>query len=77
MDTLDDHRWLKRPWEEKNGSRSAVSVPFMNSDKVLGVLTLAHPSAKWFTRNDLAILASIALYTTMLALIPYEEETSS
>jgi D-sedoheptulose 7-phosphate isomerase len=77
LDTLDDHRWLKRPWEEKNGSRSAVSVPFMNSDKVLGVLTLAHPNAKWFTRNDLAILASIALYTTILALIPNEAETSS
>lgn len=75
-DTLDDHRWLKRPWEEKNGSRSAVSAPFMTSDKVLGVLTLVHPSAKWFTRNDLALLASIAIYTTIFALVPDYGETA-
>jgi D-sedoheptulose 7-phosphate isomerase len=68
--TLDDDRWLKRPWEEKNGSRSAVSVPFVDSDKVLGVLTLVHPKARRFTRKDLALLASLSMYITLMALGP-------
>ena len=75
-DTLDDHRWLKRPWEEKNGSRSAISVPFLASDKVLAVLTLVHPNADWFTQNDLALMASIAVYTTIWALAPYKSTSS-
>ncbi|HEX6305226.1 MAG TPA: SIS domain-containing protein [Anaerolineales bacterium] len=68
--TLDDVRWLKRPWEEKNGSRSAISVPFAASDKVLGVLTLVHPNSDWFTQSDLALMASMAVYITVLALVP-------
>jgi D-sedoheptulose 7-phosphate isomerase len=69
--TLDDERWFRRPWEEKNGSRSAVSVPFVDSEKVLGVLTLVHPKAGRFTQNDLALLASLAMYVTLMALKPY------
>ncbi|MEJ2353740.1 MAG: SIS domain-containing protein [Anaerolineales bacterium] len=68
--TLDDDRWFRRPWEEKNGSRSAVSVPFLDSDKVLGVLTLVHPKARRFTQKDLALLASLAMYITLMALEP-------
>lgn len=71
-DTLDDVRWLKRPWEKKNGSRSAISVPFVISDKVLSVLTLIHPEAGGFTQQDLALMASVAVYITILALAPYE-----
>jgi D-sedoheptulose 7-phosphate isomerase len=75
-DTIDDHRWLKRQWEEKDGARSAISVPFMARDKVLAVLTLAHPKANWFTNNDLAMLASIAVYVTVMALAPYKSTSS-
>jgi GAF domain-containing protein len=75
-DTLGDARWLKRPWEKKNGSRSAISVPMVSSDKVLGVLTLVHPTADWFTRNDLALLASITMYITILALAPPNVDAS-
>ncbi|MCK4976431.1 MAG: GAF domain-containing protein, partial [Anaerolineales bacterium] len=52
------------------------SVPFLASDKVLAVLTLVHPNADWFTQNDLALMASIAVYTTILALAPYESTSS-
>ena len=76
QDTFSDNRWLKRPWEEKNGPRSAVSVPFVTSDQVLGVLTLAHTSVDWFTQSDLALLASVAMYTTVLALVPHDVGTS-
>lgn len=76
QDTFSDNRWLKRPWEEKNGPRSVVSVPFVTSDKVFGVLTLAHTSVDWFTQSDLALLASVAMYTTVLALVPHDVATS-
>ena len=69
-DTLDEERWLKRPWEENNSSRSAISVPFATSDKVLGVMTLAHPTSEWFNSNDLALMAAMAVYITMLAFLP-------
>ncbi|MEJ2304429.1 MAG: SIS domain-containing protein [Anaerolineales bacterium] len=70
--TLEDDRWFKRPWEGKNGSRSAVSVPFVDSEQVLGVLTLVHPKAGRFTQNDLALLASLAMYVTLMALKPFK-----
>lgn len=77
LDTKDDNRWLNRPWEEKNGSRSAISVPFLVRDKVFAVITLVHPSSDWFTQQDLALLASIAVYITVLALAPYKSTSSA
>jgi D-sedoheptulose 7-phosphate isomerase len=67
-DTLTDSRWLKRAWEEKNSSRSAISVPLMNLDKVIGVLTLVHSKAEKFTNHDLALLASIGVYISIAIL---------
>jgi hypothetical protein len=67
---LEDVRWLKRPWEVKNGSRSAISVPFVTTDRVLGVLTLVHPESEWFDQSDLALMAAIAVYITLMALAP-------
>lgn len=60
--TLDDPRWVQRAWEQNEGSsRSAVCVPIMDQDRVLGVLTLVHARAGQFTREDQALLAAIAL----------------
>lgn len=72
LDTIDDHRWLKRQWEKKNGSRSAISVPFLARDKVWAVITLVHPQADWFTQKDLALMASIAVYITIMAMGQYQ-----
>jgi D-sedoheptulose 7-phosphate isomerase len=69
--TLTDSRWLKRVWEEKNGSRSAISVPLMNSDKVIGVLTLVRAKAEEFSNHDLALLASLGVYISLAMLVPY------
>jgi D-sedoheptulose 7-phosphate isomerase len=69
--TLTDSRWLKRVWEEKNGSRSAISVPLMNLDKVIGVLTLVRPKAEEFSNHDLALLASLGVYISLAMLAPY------
>lgn len=58
--TRDDPRWLSRDWEVEK-SRSALSVPLMSQDRVVGVLTTVHPEADRFTRDDLALLTSVAL----------------
>jgi D-sedoheptulose 7-phosphate isomerase len=61
--TRDDPRWLQRKWEqgEVSNSRSALSVPLMTHDRVVGVVTLVHPQAGRFTMEDLALLTAIAV----------------
>jgi D-sedoheptulose 7-phosphate isomerase len=62
--TVDDPRWLKRDWDAASDtapSRSALSVPLMTQDRVVGVVTLVHPQAGRFTMEDLAMLTAIAV----------------
>ena len=60
--TRDDPRWLRREFEESTGaSRSALSVPLSTQDRVVGVVTLVHPKAGWFTMEDLALLTAITI----------------
>ena len=59
--TLEDPRWLRRPGQEGDGdSRSAVCVPLITRDHVVGVLTLVHPEPGFFTDETLSILTIIA-----------------
>jgi D-sedoheptulose 7-phosphate isomerase len=58
--TQDDPRWLSRDWE-LGKTRSALSVPLMSQNRVVGVLTMVHPQAGQFTHEDLALLTAIAL----------------
>jgi capsular exopolysaccharide synthesis family protein len=59
--TLDDPRWLRRPWEERDGSsRSAISVPLITLNRVVGVLTLTHSPGGHFTNDDLALLTAVS-----------------
>ncbi len=61
--TVDDPRWLPRVWENHaHHSRSAVSVPLMDKERVVGVLTLVHSETGKFTREDLVLLTAIAVY---------------
>lgn len=57
--THDDPRWLQRSWEQSSLSRSAISVPLMTKDRVVGVVTLVHPQPGRFTLQDLALLTAI------------------
>jgi D-sedoheptulose 7-phosphate isomerase len=60
--TRDDPRWLRRTWDETGDtSRSALSVPLIAHNRVVGVLTMVHPQAGRFTMDDLALLTAIAL----------------
>ncbi len=62
QNTLDDPRWLPREWEKNEEMhRSAVSVPIMDQDRVVGVLTLVQSSEGGFTSDDLALLTAIAV----------------
>jgi cellulose synthase (UDP-forming) len=66
IDTHRDTRWLRRSWEERTGSRSAISTPILAKGLLLGVLTLVHPTPGHFGASDLTLLAaygaSIAQY---------------
>ena len=59
--TRDDPRWRLMAWEiDGAGSRSAVSVPLVDQERVMGVLTLAHPETGRFNGQDLILLTAIA-----------------
>jgi capsular exopolysaccharide synthesis family protein len=63
--TRDDPRWLSRSWDESDSaSRSAISVPLVARDRVMGVLTLVHPQPGRFTEDDLSLLTAIGAYVS-------------
>ena len=65
--TRDDPRWLTRPWENENeNGRSAISVPLMEDDRVIGVITLVSRQAGIFSESDLSLLAAIAMFITLV-----------
>lgn len=59
--TRDDRRWLRRPEQEADAeTRSAVCVPLITHDGVVGVLTLVHPTPGYFSDDSLGLLTVIA-----------------
>jgi NtrC-family two-component system sensor histidine kinase KinB len=56
--TQEDARWLRRTKDEE--ARSAVSVPLVAHDRVVGVLTLGHTQAGRYSEEDLELLTAIA-----------------
>lgn len=61
-DTRFDPRWLRSEWEiADDKSRSAVCVPLINNDRLVGVLTLVNTPPQSFTEADLALLMGIAV----------------
>ena len=60
--TNEDARWMPRQYEddEKQLPKSAVSVPLLTRDKLVGVLTLVHPRTGFFTSDHLALVQAIA-----------------
>jgi NtrC-family two-component system sensor histidine kinase KinB len=60
-DTLNDPRWLQKPeQQDEEETRSAISVPLVARDRVVGVLTLGRRKPSHFTSEDLALATSIA-----------------
>jgi len=60
--TSQDERWLRRPddAEGRTGPKSAVSAPITVRDRVVGVMTLVHPSPGFFNQDHLELVQAIA-----------------
>jgi PAS domain S-box-containing protein len=61
-DTSKDDRWLKRADDavEKSGAKSAICVPLMARERLVGVLTLVHSVPNSFSREHLELMQAIA-----------------
>lgn len=61
--TRDDPRWLSRDWDDgqDGATRSALGVPLIVSERVVGVLTLVRPETQQFTEHDLELVARHAM----------------
>jgi PAS domain S-box-containing protein len=61
-DTSQDERWLRRPddHEKQTGPKSAVSVPLIVHQQLVGVMTLVHPSPNFFLPGHLELIQAIA-----------------
>lgn len=71
-DTERDTRWLPLPGLGE--MRSALVVPLLYGERALGVLTLADPTPRHYTRRSLAVISALAAYAvTILTRGQYEE----
>lgn len=61
-DTSMDSRWLRREDDlvERSGAKSAMCVPLMVREKLVGVLTLVHPVPKAYNDEHLELMQAIA-----------------
>jgi len=61
-DTRNDTRWLRRPDDavERSGAKSAICVPILVRETLVGVLTLVHATPNTFNEDHLALLKAIA-----------------
>ncbi len=61
-DTTRDDRWLARPYElaDPSTAKSAICVPLLISEQLVGILTIVHSRPGTFTGQHLALLQIIA-----------------
>ena len=60
-DTSKDDRWLIRPDDTYHmGSKSAICVPLLAREKIVGVLTLVHTKPDTFSTEQLDLMQAIA-----------------
>ncbi|HSJ87618.1 MAG TPA: GAF domain-containing protein, partial [Anaerolineales bacterium] len=62
LDTSKDERWLMRPDDamDQSGVKSAICVPLVAREKLVGVLTLVHPKPNAFTEEQFILMQAIA-----------------
>jgi NtrC-family two-component system sensor histidine kinase KinB len=62
QDTSKDDRWLRRPDDapDQSGPKSALCVPLLAREKMVGVLTLVHEEPDAFKQNHLDLVQVIA-----------------
>jgi GAF domain-containing protein len=61
-DTSKDERWLRRPDDavDRSGAKSALCVPLLARERLVGVLTLVHPVPGTYTREHFELMQVIA-----------------
>jgi two-component system, NtrC family, sensor histidine kinase KinB len=61
-DTSKDERWLRREDDalERSGAKSAICVPLLAREKLVGVLTLVHPVPGTYNAENMALMQAIA-----------------
>jgi PAS domain S-box-containing protein len=61
-DTSKDERWLRRADDsaDKSGAKSAICVPLMARERLVGVLTLVHSVPNAFNEEHLNLMQAIA-----------------
>jgi PAS domain S-box-containing protein len=62
LDTSKDERWLMRPDDaiDRSGVKSAICVPLLARENLVGVLTLVHAKPNAFTEEQLNLMQAIA-----------------
>ncbi len=62
LDTSKDERWLMRPDDaiDQSGVKSAICVPLLAREKIVGVLTLVHAKPNAFSTEQLDLMQAIA-----------------
>jgi len=62
LDTSKDDRWLMRPDDavDRSGVKSAICVPLLAREQLVGVLTLVHPAPNAFSQEQLDLMQAIA-----------------
>jgi PAS domain S-box-containing protein len=62
LDTSKDERWLMRPDDamDKSGVKSAICVPLLARENLVGVLTLVHAAPNAFSEEQLHLMQAIA-----------------
>lgn len=61
-DTSKEARWLRRPddAQDQSGAKSAICVPLLSQERLVGVLTIVHPQPNFFNEGHLALIGAIA-----------------
>ena len=61
-DTSKDPRWAHHEDDDptRTGAKSAICVPLMAREKLVGVLTLVHPQPKFYNDDHLELMQAIA-----------------
>jgi PAS domain S-box-containing protein len=62
LDTSKDERWLMRPDDamDRSGLKSAICVPLLAREQLVGVLTLVHPAPNAFSEEQFDLMQAIA-----------------
>jgi PAS domain S-box-containing protein len=61
-DTSKEPRWLPRKYDDtqRNGPKSSVCSPLLARERLVGVMTLTHPSPNFFSSEHLDLIQAIA-----------------